>query len=58
MRRQSTLKSGTCTEDVAVNAADKSVKVVVPYLGRSRNLPLATGVVKRPDEFIFRISKQ
>ena len=51
MRRQTTLKSDTCTEDVAVNAADISVKVKVPYLGRTRNLPLATIVVKRQDIF-------
>ena len=39
MRRQLSLKSDTCTEDMDVDAAGISVKVIESYPGRSVNLP-------------------
>ena len=38
MRRQLSLKSGSCTESIDVNAAGISVKVSAQYPGRSRRL--------------------
>ena len=39
MRRQLSLKSDTCTEDMDVDAAGISVKVNAHYPGRSVDLP-------------------
>ena len=49
MRRQISLKSDTCTEGAAVDAAGIRGKVSAHYPGRSVRLPCATGVARRRD---------
>jgi len=44
MRRQLSLKSDTCTEDMDVDAAGISGKVGAHYPGRSVSLPRATDI--------------
>ena len=49
MRRQVSLKSNTCAENMVVNAAGISVKVGAHYPGRSANLPRATDIARCRD---------
>jgi hypothetical protein len=56
MRRPISLKSDTCTEGVAVDAAGISVKVGAHYPGRSVSLPGATDV-KRCWEGLAEVSR-